>query len=386
MMPTSQSRQTLFTFVGYVVVSVFCVIILLEFGSFVALSVYRSLRPTEQDNFADISPAYRGYSWAPEYWKEEKARWASQHGNYQPFLVWGVAPYHSQYINTDDSPKGTWRRTINANGECRNKKMDVWMFGGSTLYGTGVPDWATVPSFVSRELNRNNFGCVVVTNFGAEGYVTNQEVILLMEQLKAGARPNVVIFYDGVNDSYAGAVSPGIANAHVSLANVKARVEGSLAGRLDFLKNSYALQLAAMAGNAMKHPTVAAANNEQTETKVAATLDNYEANLRIAKTLGEAYGFHVHAFWQPAFVYGNKALDPFESKIAQQKSAENTFPLFAAVYRQAAQRAATDGTFVFLGNMFDSETQPLYIDKWMHLDPQGNELVARILAKAVSAQ
>jgi lysophospholipase L1-like esterase len=296
-----------------------------------------------------------------------------------------VAAWHSKYINIDDTPNGTWRRTINPiSPGCENKtSIDVWMFGGSTVYGTGVPDWATLPSFLSRDLNAAGLGCVVVTNFGAEAYVTNQEVILLMEQLKAGRRPAIVIFYDGVNDSYVGTVAPGVPTAHMALSTFKARFEGSLAGRLDFLRSSYTLQLARSGVNFLHRHSAPETRVAETESKAVATLDNYEANINIAKLLGEAGGFRVFCFWQPAIVYGHKPLSPFEIRIADNEAAKKTFHILTAVYQQAERRAATDRTFVFLGDIFDSVKEPFYIDKWMHLAPQGNEFVARSLAKTV---
>lgn len=380
---SARSSRAFFALVGYAVVSFVVVVLLLEFVSFVALSAYHWVRPDAQDNFADASPAYTGYPWAAEFWKEERLRWNSQHNSYQPFRIWGVGPWHGRYINTDDTPYGTWRKTVNPAG-CENKpSLDIWMFGGSTLYGTGVPDWATLPSFLSRDLNSAGLGCVVVTNFGVEGYVTNQEVLLLVEQLKARRRPGIVVFYDGVNDSYAGAISPGVPGAHMSLATIKARVEGSFAGRVDFLRSSYALQLAMMAVNSLRRATIARPGTGETESKAAATLDNYEANLHIVRTLGESYGFRVFSFWQPAFVYGHKPLSPFEMRIAGNNATKDSFHIFTTVYGLADQRATTNGTFVFLGGVFDSVKEPLYIDKWMHLTPVGNELVAQSIADYV---
>jgi hypothetical protein len=53
------------------------------------------------------------------------------------------------------------------------------------------------------------------------------------------------------------------------------------------------------------------------------------------------------------------------------------------VYQEAEWRAATDDAFVFLGGVFDSVNEPVYIDKWMHLASLGNELVARSVADYV---
>jgi lysophospholipase L1-like esterase len=375
-----------FALVGYAVISLIIAVVLLEFGAFVVWTAYHWIRPSLQDKMAHTSPAYSGYPWASEFWKEEKSRWKSQHGSYEPFRIWGVAPWNGKYINTDSSPNGTWRRTINpSNNACEKQNVEVWMFGGSTLYGTGVPDWATIPSYLSRDLKSAKTGCVLVRNFGVEGYVTNQELILLMEQLKAGGRPGIVIFYDGVNDSYAGAVSPGVPTAHMSLSNIKARLEGTLAGRLDFLRSSYTLQLATAALNSSHRSSAAGSAVDDTESKVAATLDNYELNLQIATILGKAYGFRVLCFWQPAFVHGHKPLLPFEMTVAGNQAAKNSFNILTKVYQHAQRRAATDHAFVFLGDVFDSVKEPVYIDKWMHLAPLGNELVARSIAEYVEA-
>jgi lysophospholipase L1-like esterase len=378
----SRSRR-IFAFIGSALIALILVMLLLELGAHVALAAYYWVWPDTQDNFADSSPAYSAYPWSAEFWKEEKLRWKKQHGTYEPFRVWGVAPWHSEYVNTDESVNGTWRRTINADGTAcqKQKRIEVWMFGGSTLYGTGVPDFATLPSYLSRDLNVAGVTCAIVSNFGAEGYVTNQEVLLLMEQLKAGRRPDLVIFYDGVNDSYAGAVSPGVPDAHISLGSIKARVEGSLAGRLDFLRDSSALQLARLALNSVRRVNAAEAKNEQVESKAVATLDNYEANLRMAQTLAQAYGFRVLSFWQPAFVYGHKPLAPFEMRVAGNEAWANSYRILNTVYTEAERRAEIHGDFVFLGRIFDSTNEPFYIDKWMHLDPQGNELVAGAIAK-----
>ena len=53
------------------------------------------------------------------------------------------------------------------------------------------------------------------------------------------------------------------------------------------------------------------------------------------------------------------------------------------MYQEAERRTATDDAFVFLGGVFDSVNEPVYIDKWMHLASLGNELVARSVADYV---
>src|SRR5208337_1716624 len=40
-------------------------------------------------------------------------------------------------------------------------------------------------------------------NMGQDGYVSTQEVLLLAEQIRRGNIPNLVIFFDGYNDTFA---------------------------------------------------------------------------------------------------------------------------------------------------------------------------------------
>ncbi len=89
----------------------------------------------------------------------------------------------------------------------------------------------------------NGPGCFVIQNIGVEAQGTNQELILLVEMLKTGEPPDAVIFYDGVNDAIA-AASPGTPGAHLEFNFIKGRVEGSLASRFDFLRESNSLHIA----------------------------------------------------------------------------------------------------------------------------------------------
>jgi hypothetical protein len=226
-----------FSYTGYLIFSVFLAAAGLEIGFAIIRATYHWIHPERGENLSSANPAYWGYPWAQEYWKEEHLRWsANMKLNYVPFLVWGERPWHSKYINVDETVVGNMRRTTNP-GCGQAQRRVIWMFGGSALFGMGVPDVATIPSYLSQELNAKSPTCFAISNFGVEGYLTNQELILLVELLKKGQRPDLVIFYDGVNDSEA-AVTPGIPGAHLEFGSTKSRMEGSVSSKLDFLRNS----------------------------------------------------------------------------------------------------------------------------------------------------
>jgi hypothetical protein len=199
----------------------------------------------------------------------------------------------------------------------------------------------------------------------------------------------VAIFYDGVNEAYA-AAAPGIPSMptpHLEFQFIKGRVEGSLGGALDFLRDSNSFQLArAIAARFRRNDSSVSAAEATARAKAA--LDNYQANIRVLRNLAQAYNFKVFFFWQPSLASGNKPLAPFEQQFQSDSAGSaqpNSLAILKAVNEEAAQRAlpGPGGDFIYLGEVFDSVQEPIYIDNLMHLGPRGNEIVAHAIAKSL---
>lgn len=76
----------------------------------------------------------------------------------------------------------------------------IWVFGGSTIFNNEVPDRFTVTSFLQRLVNANSSKRYKVENYGVTSVVSSQELERLkLIQLQKG---DIVIFFDGANDSY----------------------------------------------------------------------------------------------------------------------------------------------------------------------------------------
>jgi lysophospholipase L1-like esterase len=381
MKSSPESSRRVFEFVGKSVFGAFVVFAVLELVFWSAFSFGHWLRPDPRR--ADLSPAYAGATWVPEFYREQSLRLQSRYG-YVPFRVVGVNSWHSKYFNNDEHPSGIWRRTVNPEGQCEKQpKISVWVFGGSTVYGTGVPDWDTLPSYLSRRLNSDGHACVVVTNFGEESYVTMQELILLVEQLKRGGNPNIVIFYDGFNDANVGTRSADPWTAYDNLEVIQPRAEGTIWGRFDFVRHLYTVRVVAAARKLFQGHD-ASLSPDQLSAKAVTVVDNYEANLNIACALGKSYNFKFYGFWQPMLFYGHKPLVPFEQQLVQFDTAHSTrwvaSPAVAA-YREA-ERRAPNAVYFYMAGVFDSVPDPVYLDE-AHLGPHGNELVANAIAKYV---
>ena len=119
-------------------------------------------------------------------------------GNVDPFIGWrfgsGVT-YESPVVNIVDGVRSTRKSTVDG------ERAEVWFFGGSSLYGSGQSDTATIPSVLVALLDDAGLP-INATNFGHPAYANWQQVQLLSHELSAGTRtpPDVVVFYDGFND------------------------------------------------------------------------------------------------------------------------------------------------------------------------------------------
>jgi hypothetical protein len=96
----------------------------------VAAGAVLSRMPDPLVSKTEKSSYYSGRQWAKTYFRELKAVWRGV--KYHPYTIWRLPPFRGQYINID--AEGL-RATP---GSCQSPT--VWMFGGSTMWGLGVPD------------------------------------------------------------------------------------------------------------------------------------------------------------------------------------------------------------------------------------------------------
>src|SRR5262249_2285111 len=146
--------------------------------------------------------------WVNSYFREfaqaNRVEW-------QSYVYWRRQPFAGRYITID---AGGIRRTWNPPADTNRKTRHIFFFGGSTMWGTAARDDYTIASILSRLLAAQTSpgDRVEVTNFAEGGYVSKQELIMLLGELQRGNVPDLAIFFDGVNDVFAAFQSgkPGI--------------------------------------------------------------------------------------------------------------------------------------------------------------------------------
>ena len=138
---------------------------------------------------------------------------------YEPYTIWDRRYHPGDLINID--LEGFRHTTNNSDAD---DALSVWVFGGSTAWGEGAPDDETIPSHLAGLMNAWGVD-TTVNNLGERGYVSTQEVVLLYRELQAGGRPDVVVFYDGINDAAAASNWPEVPGSHVSLHRIRDRFQ-----------------------------------------------------------------------------------------------------------------------------------------------------------------
>ena len=136
-------------------------------------------------------------TWVDKYYKEFSRSFVAQ---WRSYVYWRRKPYHGNHINIDTNGIRLTTLTKPIQQESRTP-VKIFMFGGSTIWGTGARDAFTIPSILLQELHNKGVATEVI-NFGETGYVSTQEVIALLLQLQKGQLPDLVIFYDGINDLF----------------------------------------------------------------------------------------------------------------------------------------------------------------------------------------
>jgi lysophospholipase L1-like esterase len=329
---------------------------------------------------------YGNAEWAVEYFNEANSMplytWHS-------YVYWRATPFKGKYTNIDEEGiRHTWNGT---NKEESTKSFRIFMFGGSTMWGSGARDEETIPSFLAKTLRECGLSAEV-TNFGIGGYITTQEVISLLRELQRRNMPDLVVFYDGANDVFSTFQNKGMAGIPQNEYNRQREfnlLRPEMIRRLQkealletFLNSStYQILrslLRRVTGRDLLHvewnPSVYPPLNQVASEVVRV----YDWNITLVRTLGQAYGFKTLFYWQPIVSTKDKPTQ-YEQEIAQGVSLGDYYEATTTMLK--AQLSEVD-TFHDISRVFNGDPKPYFVDT-VHMTGGGNEIVARRMLKEV---
>ncbi len=290
---------------------------------------------------------------------------------YSPFELWARDALTGETINIQEDGS---RATPGA--VCTDDAYRVFIYGGSTLWGMGAPDWGTIPAYLQAAIDEAGVdGPVCVVNYGELAYVSMQEFIRLIRSLQQDDVPDLVIFYNGINDVVAG-WSTGRSDGHRLMGIFNDAMRDPFAGRsplVDWLARTYTFQLLQALLPAPDEDGGDATG--QTRAELAAEIARQYLNTyQMVDALAEVYGFDYVLLLQPVMALGDKPL--VGDEVGMLRVIDQPLRNFYAdVYDTIVQQGADYPHLHDIRDVFDDVDQPVYID-YQHLAPPGNQIVA----------
>jgi hypothetical protein len=341
---------------------------------------------------------YSSQPWAEQYWYEFRLTRTQQ---YYPYVGWRRAPFKGHTIEIDQ--QGV---RLTPDADCRANAFKVFTFGASAMWGTGAPNWGTIPAYLQQGLAEQRQGPVCVINFAESAYVLMQDVIMLLLQLRAGTVPDVVLFYNVDGDTYA-AYQAGRAGVPENLAQLAARFEGhrepstfvdQLRRSLNGLRRTAAY---ALIDQLVGKLTIAQPPQQTPPPRKLITYESmgidvaqlsawivqdYLGYYTIVRALAQTYGFQYYFFLPPSIALGHKPLTPEEQVMKERAESDAALAkLHTAVYQSLERATAHYPNLYSLVHIFDQYDGLLWIDEG-HVTPMGNHGIAERMLDVIQAR
>ncbi len=315
-------------------------------------------------------PYYQQQTWSTEYWLEDQPKLNTR---YEPYLIWQPTPFKSNNINI--SQAGI-RETPNSN--CSSPTFTLFAFGGSTMWGYGAPDWGTIPAYLHSLFSTDMSKAVCIKNFGSPAYVTTQNLIALEKELRVGNVPDLVIFYDGINDVYA-AYQSGQVGVHHNLDEVARRFEADSGFLESIIVSSTLIQVARrlIPSPAVTYQSKGVEAHELSESIVKFYLADYE----LVNALATQYGFDFAFFVQPVLAVEGKPLTDDEQSILLEMD-DDLIILYRQTYNKLQTETQQIPNVFVISSALDQYEEQIWVD-WTHITPKGNEIIANTIYEAL---
>jgi hypothetical protein len=332
--------------------------------------------------------------WMPGYLKEHYPAVEAQ--RWEPYVYHRTSEFAGTYLTVD--AEGS-RKTVQSQSP---GAAEILMLGGSTMFGSFQRDEGTLPSVLARRFEQCDGDRVYFRNRGQSGQVFTQEVIDLMLQLRDGARPRVVVFYDGINDILADIQNnrPGWPQNEMNRSSyfelgraafffrTDVRTELRAAGYLTLagLTRSKLLQKIRPFGVPGPLPAVDPAVSAGT----APLLKSYGSTVRLVEGLRREFGFVPIYAWQPTIHSTKKPLSPFEARTVRNLEEGESGRRLITMHREAADQIdavvgpIAGARFLNLSRVFDGESKPVFLDEIGHTYESANEALATALTPALT--
>lgn len=281
---------------------------------------------------------------------------------YHPYTQHRLKPGKGNFIHIDEA--GFRYIRDQAPWPPPEHDFNIFIFGGSTTFGWGVPDEETIAShlqdlFRSKQKNRG----VNVYNFGQGAFFSTQERILFEELLTEGRHPDVAIFIDGINEC--------ALEEPLHTEEIRNFYDGK---RFFFLNRTSIVTLTMRIMDRLKSKP--ALNQIHPIEAPKRMVERYFANKKMIEAIASSYKIQTVFIWQPAPLF---KYDPVYQPFLTPRVLQDKQFIFQKEVYQLAEQIKSEGgvgkNFLWLADMQEHMKEPLYVDR-IHYSPELCQIIA----------
>ena len=223
-------------------------------------------------------------------------------GVYQSAQGWALDPRNAwRPVNPHRLQDFTSRDLTIRNGERRTwappasgqTRLTVWMFGGSTTYGLNQRDDHTIASELARAAAANGIE-LDIHNKGNNGQLHWMESERFAWDLTTEQAPDLVLFYDGVNETWEGSTLNRFSTGDVPDMYDPTLLDAWENGREGTSTDAPAAPPGARLVGRPRGPVLGLVGEAK------ATIDRYDRARALSKSTATAHSLPVRYFWQPS--------------------------------------------------------------------------------------
>jgi lysophospholipase L1-like esterase len=287
---------------------------------------------------------------------------------YQSWVGFSERPFQSTYLNIDQADPLPLRRTIS---NSKDAKKTIWLFGGSTQFGWGVPDNQTIASHLSQILSKSGLRYNVV-NHGHTWYYSTQEAALFANLLRHGQRCDLAVFLDGLNDNVTWGDVPHFAD-RMAFGFIKEEKSAADQSEKQVIVTP-AFPPVRLLDRLLKRQAPAGSAATPPDYNPA---DIYQFNFMAVEKMAETANIKMAAFWQPT---------PFDYMTGAEQN-RKTDPILERIPKSNAlvRQRIKSNNFHFIADLFQHDDfEDIYVDQ-VHYGDKGNRLVAEAIAAGLKS-
>jgi hypothetical protein len=302
---------------------------------------------------------------------------------YESITQFRERPFNGKFVNVDEA--GFRRGKNQGPWPPDTESVNVFVFGGSTTFGYGLPDEQTLSSYLQAHLMKCLKKPVHVYNFGRGYYYSTQELLLFEKLILNGFLPDICIFVDGLNEFFYAGESDLLWSSTLKRCTDRAMVTQirSIFSSMPLHKAiQWLMKRVFNVDNDATHQARKKVHLQKFEADniqvIGSAIDRYQRNKKMIDGLASTYNIRTVFVWQPVPVY---KLEPTSRVFSGSHLGKHE--LSGIGYEETEKRfkqSEFGSNFLWCADIQEDVTDTLYVDTVHYSALMCNRLAGYIVA------